>query len=291
MEPGTAKPPISQEMIDRVTWYHEFDFGGGLRTNTTVDISFHRKVWRFIEAQLEKIDFRGKTVLDIGCWDGYWSFYAERMGASQVLASDDATQNWTDGTGLLLAKELLRSGVEVNQNLPIYELSKLGRTFDIVLCLGVYYHLVDPFYALAQIRHCCHEGTVVVLEGDGAAAGVNTQGSLFDLSDHAQPIFVPTKGALRHMCEGAYLEVQSQEWLTDSAAYWAKASPEERAAARRSQSGPQPSPGLTEPMVFDRLFTVCRPMTGRNKMHFYKPPFGLHAYDDRFKGGLERLHG
>ena len=49
-------------------------------------MEIHRKLWRFIEAQLDLLDFRGKTVLDIGCWDGYWSFYAERRGAREVVA-------------------------------------------------------------------------------------------------------------------------------------------------------------------------------------------------------------
>ena len=146
--------PITQAMIDEVAWYHEFDFGNGLKTRPTLEIDFHRKVWKFIESQLDAIDFKGKTVLDIGCWDGYWSFYAEKRGASEVLASDDVTQNWAGGNGLRLAKQLLGSKVEVNQRLPVYDLASLGRRFDIVLCLGVYYHLIDPFYALAQIRHC-----------------------------------------------------------------------------------------------------------------------------------------
>jgi tRNA (mo5U34)-methyltransferase len=282
---------ITQETIDQVAWYHEFDFGNGLKTKPTLHIDFHRKVWEFIETRLDAIDFKGKTVLDIGCWDGYWSFYAEKRGASQVLASDDVTQNWASGNGLRLARQLLGSEVEVNQQLPIYELASLGRRFDIVLCLGIYYHLVDPFYALAQIRHACHEGSVVVLEGDGAAAGVNPQGSLFDLSNHSNPIFVPTTGALSHMCEGAYLSVQSQDWMTNAAAFWAQATPEERAAAPRPAAGPQASPGLTEPLAFDRLFTVCRAFSGENKMHYYRPPFGLHAYDDRFKDGAEKLRG
>lgn len=274
--------PISQETIDQVVWYHEFDFGGGLKTKTSVDIDFHRPVWRFIETQLDRIDFTGRTVLDIGCWDGYWSFYAERRGASHVLASDDCTQNWTGGAGLRLATEILSSGVEVDQALSVYEITRLDRKFDIIFFMGVYYHLIDPFYALAQIRHCCHEGTTVVIEGDAAAAGLNPQGTLVDYSNHAMPVFVPTTGALRHMCEAAYLDVESQVWMTNAAEFWAKASPAQRAAVPRPKTGPQGSPSLTEPLVFDRLFTTCRAFSGRNERHFYRPPFGLHIYDDRF---------
>ena len=134
--------------------------------------------------------------------------------------------------GCCMAKHLLRSNVEVDQRRSIYDLATLERRFDIVLCLGVYYHLVDVFHALAQIRHCCHDDTIVVLEGDGAASGVNPQGTLVDLSNHTLPIFVPTTGALRHLCEAAYLRVESQDWMTNAAEYWKNAGPAECAAAR-----------------------------------------------------------
>src|SRR5262245_60939622 len=99
-----------QQRIDKIKWYHEFDFPNGLVTRaTTPDAEVHRRIWKFIAAELDKIDFAGKTVLDLGCWDGYWSFYAERRGASRVLATDDSTQNWTGNDGVLLAKELLGS--------------------------------------------------------------------------------------------------------------------------------------------------------------------------------------
>src|SRR5262245_8908971 len=90
-----------QARIDAINWYHEFDFVDGLlATAKTPDVAFHRKLWAFIRATLDTIDFAGKTVLDIGCWDGYWSFYAERRGAVHVLATDDARQNWAGDTGL-----------------------------------------------------------------------------------------------------------------------------------------------------------------------------------------------
>lgn len=66
---------ITQSEIDSVQWYHEFDFGNGLHaTSKTPDVQAHRKVWEFINRELDAIDFLGKSVLDIGCWDGFWSF-------------------------------------------------------------------------------------------------------------------------------------------------------------------------------------------------------------------------
>ena len=121
-------PDDLQARIDAIEWYHEFDFGNGLvaRSNQ-LDTDHHRALWDFIETRLDRIDFTGKSVLDIGCWDGYWSFYAERRGAREVLAADDETQNWGGPAGLMLARELFGSSIEVNTKLSVYDLGSLGR--------------------------------------------------------------------------------------------------------------------------------------------------------------------
>src|SRR3979411_960177 len=119
-----------QRRIDRIHWYHEFDFGNGLRSEVkTPDAKSHRALWRFIETQLDKIDFTDKAVLDIGCWDGYWSFYAERRGAARVLATDDRSQNWAGSAGFTVARELLKSSVESDLHLSVYDLNKLPAQF------------------------------------------------------------------------------------------------------------------------------------------------------------------
>src|SRR5262249_46835319 len=108
-----------QEEINAAPWYHEFEFPGGWKTPRVKDLELHRPIWDFIKKGLATIDFQGKTVLDLGCWDGYWSFHAERRGAKEVLASDDCSQNWAASKGLLLAKRLLDSRVETQLDLSV----------------------------------------------------------------------------------------------------------------------------------------------------------------------------
>lgn len=263
----------AQARIDAVQWFHEFDFGDGLRARSHApDVEDHRRIWRFIEGQLETVDFRGKSVLDIGAWDGYWSFYAERRGARSVLASDDATQNWSDGGGLLLAKELLGSNVEVKQDLPIYELRTLGRKFDVVICFGVYYHLIDPFYAFAQLRHCCHSGSLVLLEGDAGRNGMRADEARYRFADTRWPTFVPSAPLLKNLLAAAYLRVESQAWL--------------RPGLSRFLLGYAhhlKHHHIIDRTFIDRVFTVCTPFEGANLLHTYEPPFGLKAYDTRFR--------
>jgi tRNA (mo5U34)-methyltransferase len=270
-----------QARIDSITWYHEFDFPGGLKARaTTADADGHRRIWKFIERNLESIDFRGKSVLDIGCWDGYWSFYAERRGARSVLATDDATQNWAGGEGLLLARELLASKIEINQELSVYDVASLGRTFDVILCLGVYYHLHEPLYAFSQIRHCCHPETVVVFDGDvwrrpdaEASYGFGTPKSNF----------VPSVPLLRTMLRAAYFDVSTLALLSESGI------PTRRDLAkkhRRLRSAWENTPirryRRKRKRRGDRAIAICRPFAHPNDIYPYKPPFGLEKYDPRF---------
>jgi tRNA (mo5U34)-methyltransferase len=265
-----------QELIDSIRWYHEFDFPNGLvaRANTP-DVEGHRALWRFIEQQLDRVDFRGRSVLDIGCWDGYWSFYAEKRGAARVLAADDQTQNWAGSSGLLLAKELLGSAIETKLDVSVYELDRLTEPFDVILCLGVYYHLVDPFYAFAQIRQRCHQDTVVIFDGD-VTTGMRPNTVQIDPSDHSLPIFVPTVESLNKLLKAAYLEPVSQSFIFRVRPWrWHDRLRVSIDAVAGKQS--------RLPLRLNRAITVCRPFQGVNEMHHYKPPFGLAAYDDRFR--------
>ena len=267
-----------QKRIDAVTWYHEFDFGNGLKARSnTSDVEGHRAIWAGIRAGLDRIDFTGKSVLDIGCWDGYWSFYAEKRGAAEVLATDDISQNWASGQGLPLARELLNSSIAINQNLSVYDVASLGRKFDIILCLGVYYHLIDPFYAFSQLRHCCHDGTLLLLEGD-ATLGIRPDNYYFDFGNRAPSAFVPTPAGLQQMLEAAYFSVESQEWILAPRPPSFRYRLEVLSQAMRDLEALAPKP----PRKTGRLMTACRPFAGPSKLHHYKPPFGLHRYDPRF---------
>jgi len=261
----------SQARIDEIDWYHEFDFGRGLKARSTApDVSWHRQVWRFVERQLEEVDFRDKTVLEVGAWDGYWSFLAERRGARHVLASDDLTQNWSDGRGIHLAKEMLGSRVDINQGVSVYRLGELRRTFDIVMCFGVYYHLLDPFHAFAQIRHCCHDESVVLLDGDVGRSGMRADEVRYRFEDSRVSAFVPSIPALETLLRASYLRVRSQACLRPPGFF-----------RRNGAMGPLRSL-LNRPDI-DRAFSVCTPFRGANPLHAYAPPFGLSVYDDRYR--------
>ena len=110
-------------------------------------------------------DLTGKTVLDVGAWDGLFSFEAERRGAERVLATDSFAWGgggWGSKESFELARELLGSRVE-DQTIDVMELSPeaVGGRFDVVLFLGVLYHLRHPLLALERVASVTGELLIV----------------------------------------------------------------------------------------------------------------------------------
>ena len=91
-------------------------------------------------------------MLDIGAWDGFFSFECERRGAARVLAIDTFAWDNYGKDGFLLAHKTLNSKVE-HRRLAAEDIdvATLG-TFDVVLFLGVFYHLRSPISVLERIR-------------------------------------------------------------------------------------------------------------------------------------------
>ena len=133
-------------------WFHRIDLGNGIVT-PGIDDSVQKLGYLDLPA-----DLRGKTVLDIGAYDGFFSFEAERRGSPRVVAADYFC--WTlagmgDKQGFNIAHAALNSKVEAVV-IPVEEMSteKLG-TFDLVLFLGVLYHSPDPLRYLRIVRSLC----------------------------------------------------------------------------------------------------------------------------------------
>lgn len=134
--------------VARLNWYHTIDLGHGVVTS-----GFDNSPARLRKLGLPE-DLRGATVLDVGAWDGFYSFEAERRGASRVLATDSFC--WGGGGpgtkgGFELARRALNSKVE-DMNIDVLDLSaETVGVFDLVLFLGVLYHMRHPLLALEKV--------------------------------------------------------------------------------------------------------------------------------------------
>lgn len=96
-------------------------------------------------------DMTGKTVLDIGAWDGYYSFECEKRGA-KVTALEKEKRFGT----LVDLKQQFDSEIEILY-MDAYDIPSLNRQWDIVLCMGVIYHVQDPFKLINIVHDCTKE--------------------------------------------------------------------------------------------------------------------------------------
>jgi tRNA (mo5U34)-methyltransferase len=141
-----------QARADAIRWWHTIDLGHGVVTKG-VD---HAQAARLSRLHLPA-DLSGRSVLDIGAWDGFFSFEAEHRGAARVVAADYYSWHgtgWGTGqgkAGFELARKALGSRVE-DVDVDVMDLSKerIG-TFDVVFFLGVLYHLPNPLLALERV--------------------------------------------------------------------------------------------------------------------------------------------
>jgi tRNA (mo5U34)-methyltransferase len=123
-------------------WWHSFELPDGSQITGVCGLeTLKDRISQFPIPQ----DLRGKRVLDIGAWDGWFSFEMERRGA-EVLAID----NW-DNPRFHEMHAILNSRVEYRQ-FDMYDLTpqRVGQ-FDIVLFMGVLYHLKHPLLALERV--------------------------------------------------------------------------------------------------------------------------------------------
>ena len=139
-------------------WYHRIALPGGVVTPGVNPLS--------MEAYGVPHDLSGKRVLDVGAWDGYWTFEALKRGARQVLAIDD----FSDLMGFLSTADreswetfdLCRDALGYDasrcsrQELSVYDVSEqVAGRFDVVFLFGALYHLRHPLLALDRLSAVC----------------------------------------------------------------------------------------------------------------------------------------
>jgi tRNA (mo5U34)-methyltransferase len=143
---------VSPEEIERQAqalgpWFHNLDLNG-VRTAPDHFLGDYPAVkWRRFADALPQ-DLTGKTVLDIGCNGGFYSIEMKRRGAARVLGIDFDADYLAQAR---FAAEVTGQEIEFRQ-LSVYDVGALGERFDIVLFLGVLYHLRHPLLALDLIR-------------------------------------------------------------------------------------------------------------------------------------------
>src|SRR3954471_22283825 len=148
----TENPIISHDEIHKRIqqlgpWFHNMELNGIQTAPDHFLGDYPRFKFRGFEHVIPK-DLTGKTVLDIGYNGGFYSLEMKRRGAERVLAVD------FDETYLAQARFAAEvSGLEIEfAQLSVYDVTRLQEKFDLVIFMGVLYHLRHPLLALDLIR-------------------------------------------------------------------------------------------------------------------------------------------
>jgi tRNA (mo5U34)-methyltransferase len=129
-------------------WFHNIELGGVQTAPDHFLGDYPRfKFERFAHAL--PADMTGKTVLDIGCNAGFYAIEMKRRGAARVVGID-SDERYLD-QARLAARALDFDGIEFRK-LDVYDVARLGERFDLVIFMGVLYHLRHPLLALDLIR-------------------------------------------------------------------------------------------------------------------------------------------
>lgn len=147
--------------VSRYYWWHSIDLGNGIVTPGQKTPEQHAEECR---NYFDPVDLSGKSVLDVGAWNGFYSFEARRRGASRVVATDSFAWSHPEFQGrksFELAKAALAMDVDaIEIDVADMTAEKLG-LFDVVLFLGVLYHLPNPIDGLKRVASLASELLVV----------------------------------------------------------------------------------------------------------------------------------
>lgn len=140
---------------DEIDWWHRISLPDGRITPGRQET---KGKLRTLDLPLS---FSGKSVIDIGAWDGFFSFEAEKRGAKDVLAVDQAYKFPGGRDGIDYAREELGSRVRILP-LSVYELDPREQgVFDYAFFFGVLYHLKHPLFGLEKVAAV---GRTIILE-------------------------------------------------------------------------------------------------------------------------------
>jgi tRNA (mo5U34)-methyltransferase len=138
-----------QERIEALgPWFHNMDLGGVATAPDHFLGDYPGDKFRRFAPHLPT-DLAGKSVLDIGCNAGFYAMEMKRRGAQRVLGIDSDDRYLAQAR--FAAETLGYDGIEF-RNLSVYDVGALGERFDLVIFMGVLYHLRHPLLALDLIH-------------------------------------------------------------------------------------------------------------------------------------------
>src|SRR5439155_4700058 len=167
-----APPAVAKRVRDSVPlWFHTFALAPGVYTPGIARDHGYRL------AVLGADRFARRSVLDVGAFDGFYSFLAEVRGARRVVAVDNEQYvDWvrarfgvtlTGGVGFRAIAGLVASRVEYRR-MDVLDVRELDEHFDVALCFGILHRVTDPIALLQALADVLTPGGEIVLETYGS---------------------------------------------------------------------------------------------------------------------------
>jgi len=191
-------------------WFHNIDLAGVPTAPNHFLGDYPAVKWRCF-AQAVPQDLGGRSVLDIGCNGGFYSIEMKRRGAARVLGID------SDAGYLAQARFAAEvSGLDIEfRELSVYDIGALGERFDVVLFLGVLYHLRHPLLALDLIHEHVASDCLVfqsMQRGADTVAALQEDYDFWDMAEFDRPDWPRL-----HFIEQRYAHDETNWWVPNRA--------------------------------------------------------------------------
>ncbi len=191
-------------------WFHNIDLGGVMTAPEHFLGDYPAIKWKQFRHVIPN-DLTGKSVLDIGCNGGFYSMEMKRRGAERVLGVDFDDDYLAQAR---FAAETLGFDIEFRK-LSVYDLGALGERFELVIFMGVLYHLRHPLLALDLVREHVARDLMVFQSMQRGSEEVSPVAADYPFQETA--IFDAPSWPKLHFIEHRYAQDPTNWWVPNGA--------------------------------------------------------------------------
>lgn len=201
---------LAEEIRRLGPWFQNMTLGGVQTAPDHFLGDYPMLKWRNFAGAVPA-DLSGKTVLDIGCNAGFYSLEMKKRGAERVVGIDSDPHYLAQAK---FASEV--SGLQVEfHELDVYNVAQLGEKFDVVIFMGVLYHLRHPLLALDLIHE--HVARDLMLFQSMQRGSKQVFATEKDYSFWTEDIFDKPGYPLMYFVEHSYSNDPTNWWIPNRA--------------------------------------------------------------------------
>ncbi|WP_105430900.1 MULTISPECIES: TIGR04290 family methyltransferase [Neorhizobium] len=195
---GRTREDLQRRIAELGPWFHNMEIGGVQTAPDHFLGDYPAFKWGGFQHVIPE-DLQGRSVLDIGCNAGFYSVEMKRRHAGRVVGIDSDPRYLAQAR---FAAE--QSGLDIEfRQMSVYDVGQLREKFDLVIFMGVLYHLRHPLLALDLL----HEHVVAdrmlfqcLQRGDERAPDLQenyefSEWAVFDRPDYPKLFFVEERYA------------------------------------------------------------------------------------------------